>query len=89
VADFSHEMTILSLNEINHALRQQAVDLVLSIAALKERAAFQSTTKRHEIRTEGPIETAFGSVSRSLRSAGPAKSNARTLYRPKRSGPRS
>jgi hypothetical protein len=85
VADFSHEMTILSLNEINHALRQQAVDLVLSIAALKESAAVQPATKRHETSTAGPTETAFESVSRSLRSAGSAKGKTRTLHQPRRS----
>lgn len=42
----SHEMTVTSLSEINHALRRQVVDLLLSIAVMKENAAIQSATKR-------------------------------------------
>jgi len=86
VANCSREITISSLSEINRALRQQVVDLVLSIAVLKEDAAIQSATKRRKTGAAADqMETAFESASRSLRSAGPVKSKTRDLDRPKRS----
>ena len=84
VANCSREITISSLSEINRALRQQVVDLALSIAVMKEDAAIQSATMRSKTGAAAdPMETAFESASRSLRSAGPAKSKTRDLHQPK------
>jgi hypothetical protein len=38
VANQNHEATLASLSELNHSLRQQVVQLLLSIAILKETA---------------------------------------------------
>jgi hypothetical protein len=76
VADSNQEMTLSSLCELNRSLRQQAVDLVLSITAMKESAGLLSGAN---LRDPTNFETEFGSVFRSLRSAGPAKSRTRTL----------
>jgi hypothetical protein len=35
-ANLNHQSTLASLAELNHSLRQQVVDLLLSIAVLKE-----------------------------------------------------
>jgi hypothetical protein len=52
VADCSHEMTVTSLSEINHALRRQVIDLLLCIAVMKESAAIQLATKRSKSEAE-------------------------------------
>jgi len=49
VADSNQETTLSSLCELNRSLRQQAVDLVLSIAAMKESAGLPSGTNLQEI----------------------------------------
>jgi hypothetical protein len=49
VADSNQEMTLSSLCELNRSLRQQAVDLVLSIAAMKESAGLPSGASLQEM----------------------------------------
>lgn len=79
MADSNQEMTLSSLCELNHSLRQQAVDLALSIAAMKESIGLPSGARLQETSSASLRETEFGSVFRSLRCAGPAKSRTRTL----------
>jgi hypothetical protein len=49
VADSNQKMTLSSLCELNRSLRQQAVDLVLSIAAMKESAGLPSGVSLQEM----------------------------------------
>jgi hypothetical protein len=49
VSDSNQEMTLSSLCEINRSLRQQAVELVLSIAAMKESAGLLSGANLQEM----------------------------------------
>ncbi len=79
VADSNQEMTLSSLCELNHSLRRQAVDLVLSIVAMKESAGLLSGAHLQEMNSASFMETEFQSVLRSLRQAGPANSRTRTL----------
>ena len=79
MAHSDQEMTLSSLCELNHSLRQQAVDLVLSITAMKESAGLLSGANLQAMNSANVMETEFGYVFRSLRRAGPAKSRTRTL----------
>jgi hypothetical protein len=49
VAKSNQETTLSSLCELNRSLRQQAVDLVLSIAAMKESAGLSSGLNLQEM----------------------------------------
>ena len=49
VSNSNQEMTLSSLCELNRSLRQQAVDLVLSIAAMKESAGLLSRVNLQEM----------------------------------------
>ena len=49
--DSHHDTQLEALNEINHSLRQQVIELVLSIAAMREDADVLSGTISGEIRT--------------------------------------
>jgi hypothetical protein len=40
-ANESHDATLASLSELNHSLRQQVVELLLSIAILRETAGLE------------------------------------------------
>ena len=80
--DSNHEITLSSLSELNLSLRQQAVDLVLAIAVMRERADRLSAAdheRNREPESASFTETEFGDEVRSLISAGPAKSRTRKL----------
>jgi hypothetical protein len=49
--DSNHGAQLAALNEINHSLRQQVIELVLSIAAMREDADSLSRTFSKEVRT--------------------------------------
>jgi hypothetical protein len=42
----SHDATLASLSELNHSLRQQVVELLLSIAILKETPGLELESRR-------------------------------------------
>ena len=49
MSNSNQEMTLSSLSELNRSLRQQAVDLVLCIAAMKESADLPSGLNLQEM----------------------------------------
>lgn len=49
--DSNHDAQLAALSEINHSLRQQVIELVLSIAAMRKDADMLSGTISGEVRT--------------------------------------
>jgi hypothetical protein len=68
----SHDANLAALSDINHSLRQQVIELVLTIAAMRENADLPSAT----IPLERQIVESSNCDARSARSAGPMKSKA-------------
>jgi hypothetical protein len=47
IVNQSHDATLASLSELNHSLRQQVVELLLSIAILKETLGLELESRQH------------------------------------------
>jgi hypothetical protein len=62
----SNDAQLAALSEINHSLRQQVIELVLSIAAMREDVDLLSRTISEEKRTvscqRAKMTRAFGSI---------------------------
>jgi hypothetical protein len=65
VTDYRQGRSLSSLRDLNRSLRQQAVDLVLSIAVMKERAGPSSGAHLPDMNSADVMGTDFGSVFRS------------------------
>jgi hypothetical protein len=65
--DSNHDAQLAALSEINHSLRRQVIELILSIAAMREDADLLSGTISGGVRSAncGQVKTtrAFGSTS--------------------------
>src|SRR5437773_1193731 len=82
------DATLASLREINHSLRQRVVDLLLSIAILKEAQGLPSSAISREIGQGIPERSSARSNRSALKSASRTRGNVRGHRSIKQSGHR-